>query len=322
MIRNALKNTRKSHDINVVHLKKFMEFTNCEICNSSNFTVLKSSNINRQTGFDELAKQFISSSTAKLAFQLVRCNLCDLIFVNPRIKSSVILSSYATAIDTNHQYQSDYRIKSFKRALKGTEKYMNNSNLDFKRSNVLDIGCAGGAFLKAAEQLDYTALGLEPSKNLTLWAKENLNVRVIATTLEKYSKNKTKKFSIVTFWDVLEHIHNPSKTLRYAKKILKDEGILIINVPMVDSFPAKLLRGAWPFYLNVHLFYFTRKTIIKLLEKNGFEVIHVKNYWQCLSLGYVLIRANLPISPEILKKLRLPVWYYLGQRTVVAKKSK
>ena len=91
---------------------------------------------------------------------------------------------------------------------------------------------------------------------------------------------------------------------------------------MVDYFPAKLLRGAWPFYLNVHLFYFTRKTIIKLLEKNGFEVIHVKNYWQCLSLGYVLIRANLPISPEILKKLRLPVWYYLGQRTVVAKKSK
>jgi hypothetical protein len=56
------------------------------------------------------------------------------------------------------------------------------------------------------------------------------------------------------------------------------------------------------------------------LEKNGFEVIHVKNYWQCLSLGYVLMRANLPISPEILKKLRLPVWYYLGQRTIVAKK--
>jgi 2-polyprenyl-3-methyl-5-hydroxy-6-metoxy-1,4-benzoquinol methylase len=297
-----------------------MEFANCEICDSSNFTVLKSSNLNRQIGIKELAEQFISSSTAKLAFQLVKCIQCDLIFVNPRIKSSVILNSYATSIDTNHQYQSDYRIKSFKRALIGIERYLNNSNLDFKKSNILDIGCAGGAFLKAAEQLNYTALGLEPSNNLTLWAKENLKVQVIATTLEKYSKDKTKKFSMVTFWDVLEHIHNPSKILRCARKILKDEGILIINIPMVDSIPAILLRGFWPFYLNVHLFYFTRKTIIKLLEKNGFEVIHIKNYWQCLSLGYVLTRANLPISSKILKKLRLPVWYYLGQRTIIAKK--
>ena len=64
---------------------------------------------------------------------------------------------------------------------------------------------------------------------------------------------------MVTLWDVLEHLASPNNELHTIHELLEDDGILVINVPDISSLPAKIMRWKWPFYLSVHLTYFTLK---------------------------------------------------------------
>ena len=48
---------------------------------------------------------------------------------------------------------------------------------------------------------------------------------------------------------------------------------------------------SWVFLLDVHLYYFTRATIRKLLEDAGFEIVRIRPHFQRLALGYILHRA-------------------------------
>ena len=54
----------------------------------------------------------------------------------------------------------------------------------------------------------------------------------------------------------------------------------------------KILKRNWPFYLNVHLNYFTKKTLSSFLKKHDYKNILYIPYYQYLSLGYTLERAS------------------------------
>jgi hypothetical protein len=133
---------------------------------------------------------------------------------------------------------------------------------------------------------------------------------------------------MVTLWDVIEHLTNPAKVINSIAEILDDEGILLINYPNYDSLIRKLMGKKWPFFLSVHLIYFTPKTIKNFLHSCGFEIIEEKPYWQTLELGYALDRAGsyfhlfklLSSISKFLKIDRIPLKYQMGQTLIIAKK--
>jgi hypothetical protein len=102
-----------------------------------------------------------------------------------------------------------------------------------------------------------------------------------------------------------------------------------VNYPDYASLARKLLGFRWPFFLSVHLFYFTPATITKLLNKYQFEIIEIRPYWQTLELGYALQRASKILSfftpveklVYLLKLNDVPLTYNMGQSLIVAKKS-
>jgi hypothetical protein len=49
---------------------------------------------------------------------------------------------------------------------------------------------------------------------------------------------------------------------------------------------------SWVFLLSVHLYYFTRSTISRLLSDRGFEVRLLRPHYQWLAAGYVAMRAG------------------------------
>jgi hypothetical protein len=83
------------------------------------------------------------------------------------------------------------------------------------------------------------------------------------------------------------------------------------------------------FLTSVHLYYFDRKTITRMLDVTGFSVERLRPHWQQLELDYVLFRGAL-LSPLLskatravvrllgAKKLRVPYW--LGQTFVLARR--
>jgi hypothetical protein len=83
------------------------------------------------------------------------------------------------------------------------------------------------------------------------------------------------------------------------------------------------------FLLDVHLYYFTRATIRKLLENAGFEIVKVRPHYQRLALGYVLHRATpyvgapARVAERMFRSLGIGEWqvpYWMGQTLVIARK--
>ena len=71
---------------------------------------------------------------------------------------------------------------------------------------------------------------------------------------------------------MLEHVSDPTAHLRKANTLLKPGGIIAISFPDSGSRLAKLAGEKWWFLSPVHLYYFDRKTLGRMLEKAGFSV--------------------------------------------------
>lgn len=303
------------------NLSEILEHVDCNICGSTEQRNIKASNYGKILTLPEFIKFYSSSSETKLLDQLVQCTSCSLIYVNPRVSTELSHKGYQDAIDVRHHRQDSFRIASFKVALKKINGLVDLYSGSNGPSRFLDIGCAGGAFPKVIKDLGFEVIGLEPSIYLSRHARETYGLEVHSSTLEEFAKNG-RKFDVISLWDVLEHLPNPRAALGEINLMLHSEGILILNLPMIDTFPARIMGLRWPFYLNVHIYYFTLKTIAKLLDDTGFEVSGVSRYWQTLSLGYVLNRAGIKLPRTIEDMLRIPFRYYLGQRTIIARKKK
>ncbi|MBF0362532.1 MAG: class I SAM-dependent methyltransferase [Oligoflexia bacterium] len=314
------------------------EKISCPICGDNEYRVIYPAKHLTVSDSDlsEILKIYRSSSDEKLIDQLVSCQGCQLKYLNPRIKSEIIISSYKEAIDPNFISQNLSRIKTFTRVLK---KLINKHPTLFvptRETKILDIGCAGGAFPKAAVDLGFDATGIEPSKWIINEANKLYNntttttshLKLFSGTLEEHNFNKNS-FDIITLWDVIEHLTNIDSVMLSIEKILKPKGTFVINFPDYNSIVAQTLRSRWPFLLNVHLYYFTTKTIKMLLEKYNFKIIQTSPYYQTLELSYVLKRATpyvgavAPLT-KLICKLGLgsiPLTYNLGQTMVVAQKK-
>ncbi len=252
---------------------------------------------------------FHAASSSKLSVKLVNCNECDLKQVFPMPDEGLVVQAYTNADSNLHSNQETYRIYSFTKAVKKLRKL----RLKDAPSAFLDIGCSSGDFLRAMIALGHEVHGIEPSIVLSEIARKKHNLNVVNGTFGDAELSR-EKFDVVSLWDVLEHLNSPKGTLNKVTEVLNPEGYLILNLPMVDTFPAKIMGKFWPFYLDVHLYYFTLKTIQKIAKDAGFVLVEKKRYWQTLSLGYLLQRQ---FQWTHLRIPRIPLRYYLGQRTLL-----
>ncbi|TXH00698.1 MAG: class I SAM-dependent methyltransferase [Candidatus Moraniibacteriota bacterium] len=301
------------------------ETITCPLCMATTFTVVYKANFPPQLTADFLTKVYRSSSDQALFEQVVRCTDCGLVYLNPRLRAERIIEAYAGGEDQAFIKQDAMRIHTFIMALRSLSR---QHRFKLKRkTKVLDVGCAGGAFLRAAQQVGITPVGVEPSRWLSDYARREHGLDVRSGTLAEQNFNK-ESFDLITLWDVIEHLSNPGRELNHIKKLLKPDGILVVNYPDFASLPAKILGRKWPFLLSVHLIYYTPKTMRRQLEQYGFRIVEISRHWQTLELGYVLERASRYFAffgwvKKLVEKLglaTLPLKYWIGQTKVVAKK--
>ncbi|HXP52937.1 MAG TPA: methyltransferase domain-containing protein, partial [Bacteroidia bacterium] len=78
--------------------------------------------------------------------------------------------------------------------------------------------------------------------------------------------------------------------------MLKKGGYLVIQVPQIDSFIAKNQKVNWKMLGTDHVNYFSKKTLTKLLEDNGFKVKTIKS---SIELKLLLMYTILPWVKKI-----------------------
>lgn len=161
---------------------------------------------------------------------------------------------------------------------------------------MLDVGCGYGFYLQVAKAHGFEAIGIEPAEPVAKFASERFGLDVIASDFES-AQLDDGSFDVLMMHHVLEHLRNPKMALRKAKKLLKDNGLLIISVPNAASMPAKLAGREWVYFGELHLYHFTPMTIQRLLGFCGFKVVHMETHH-----GYILWDAP-RIAANALRKL-------------------
>jgi SAM-dependent methyltransferase len=303
---------------------RHLEQVPCNICGSVEVHVLQPARYDPNAFAEpDIARTFSSSSDAPLKFRLVACAHCGLQYVSPRLRADAVLEGYAEGSDEQFVSQARGRELTFERCLDLIEREWKGP-----RGRLLDIGAGGGAFPFVASRRGWRAEGCEPNKWLCDWAQKNYALAIRPGTV--FDQNyPARSYDVVTLWDVLEHTSDPKREVRETHRLLKDNGLLVVNYPDIGSGVARLMGRSWVFLLDVHLYYFTRATIRKLLESSGFEVIRIRPHVQRLGLGYVLSRATpyvgfpARMAHRLVKALGMSEWqvpYWMGQTLVIARK--
>ncbi len=149
--------------------------------------------------------------------------------------------------------------------------------------NIADVGCGGGLFLLGAQAVE------DP---FNIERAPRFNVRGVAfDPMEKRDTEKhagcpvfmidhdaeqlTDWANVATMFNVLEHVNDPAKCLRIVRQILRDDGLLVVDVPnnQVVAWRGKLLKR-WPrLDLGEHINHFTPQSLDRLMERSGFRPV-------------------------------------------------
>lgn len=270
---------------------------------------------------DEMFSSYRSSGDEILVDRLVRCRACGLQYLDPRVRQDLVLEAYKEGSDDAFVSQARARESTFAPYLPVIER------LNGGIGRVLDVGTAGGSFLAVAKARGWDVMGCEPNRWLCDWARSHYGLEVRPGTLHDM-RLADASVDVVTLWDVLEHTPSPTAVLRECRRIVREGGLIVVNVPDSGSLVARVMGRRWVFLLAVHLYYFTTATLTRMLHATGFEVVRTRRHWQRLELGYIVRRMAAYVpgvagpAAAALRAVRLDgvaVPYWLGQTNVIAR---
>lgn len=131
-------------------------------------------------------------------------------------------------------------------------------------SAVLDIGARDGGLRRyLPEEIRYQGLDIAPE-----FASERVMIRDISLGLPFPDATFDHVFCI----EVLEHVPNPFAALTEIRRVLKDEGVLVLSVPN----PYHLKELIWNLFRipdrQGHIYSWTRQAMTALAGMNGFRL--------------------------------------------------
>ena len=140
-----------------------------------------------------------------------------------------------------------------------------------KRS--LDIGCSAGKAVKVLLNCGWQAEGIDLDADAVRYGQERgLPVRVGSV---EEQNNYAVLYDLITLIDVIEHLADPADCLKRSFNALSPGGVMFIKTPCADSLPHWFIGDAW-LESSEHLHFFSRRTLIRLLEKTGYQIIGFK----------------------------------------------
>ena len=158
---------------------------------------------------------------------------------------------------------------------------------------VLDVGCGLGQFVEVANRCGWKAEGLELSRGAVDFAlRHGLAVR----DLDFFSEEiKANSYDLVTLFEVIEHVPNPSEFIRRSEEVVRPGGLVYLTTPNFASIDRFLLGKHWELIQREHLTYFTPRTIRALVKKtNRFEILHLETSHAFMAALRVLGRVLFP----------------------------
>ena len=141
-------------------------------------------------------------------------------------------------------------------------------------AKVLELGSAHGGFVALMRWAGYQATGLELSPRVVDFARETFGVPMLQGLIEEQSL-QPESLDAVVLMDVLEHLPDPVNTLQNCVRLLKSDGILLIQTPSYrEGMSLQEMIAAKDEFVKMllpdqHLYLFSRRSVAELLRRVG-----------------------------------------------------
>jgi 2-polyprenyl-3-methyl-5-hydroxy-6-metoxy-1,4-benzoquinol methylase len=213
--------------------------------------------------------EIVSTNDSKSSDTLIvsLCKKCGLIQQTP------IPTSDALKIYYSHNYRVEYKKtytpkpKHILRAAKTAMQRINFlSEAKISTGKILDIGAGGGEFTCLSQKMGFESQGIEPNVGYSEYAKNEYDCDIRQGELEDIEG----QYEVITIFHVLEHLPSPTKAFERLHHLLKEDGILFVEVPWIETNDA----SPHNIFFKAHIFYFSVDTLISCASQY-FDVMKV-----------------------------------------------
>lgn len=175
---------------------------------------------------------------------------------------------------------------------------------------VLDIGCGSGWMAERLQQHGTEAYGIDTSQAAIALASEKVDPSRLKCGTLMSARFEAGFFDAAVAVHVLEHVEDPVAFATEARRILKEGGILLLRIPNIASWEARLAGSRWyHFDYPFHIAHYSPRAVTRLLQTCGFRSVRIRfavtEYRQTL-LYSVLSALGIPL-PFWLKVALLPL---------------
>ena len=186
-------------------------------------------------------------------FDAVRCRRCGLGFVNPRPTRESIRVFYPDSFYERRDVVAE----------RGRYDLQAQFLAGYPRGRVLDIGCAGGAFLKVLQEQGWQTFGMD-----LVETKNDYGIPIVYGELPQLGYS-SEYFDVVTAWAAFEHLHDPKAYFLEVGRILKPGGDFVCLVTNLNSVWSRL---AYAEDIPRHLYFYSPRTLRRYADLAGLRV--------------------------------------------------
>lgn len=213
------------------------------------------------------------------SWKIYRCTLCGLGSLDPHPTKEELATLYSREYFAT-QYDEGVEPESpeFKKWLSLLEHRVRFFRAKKRAGKLLDIGCGNGYFLALCRSTGYEVQGIDISKWASKYATQRLGLSITTGEIDDVNL-PAHYFDIITMWHTLEHTPNPRHVMLKVKNWLKEDGILVVEVPNYEGTDARRYWKDWiGWQFPFHFYHFTPQTLKQLLGICGFRVVKTKDY--------------------------------------------
>ncbi len=237
----------------------------CRICDNDLVKFLSLGSMPLANSF--LSKDDLSKEEKRFPLETCFCGKCKLVQLSHVVDPKVMFKNYIYVSSTTKTFQLHFKNMA--------EEITKEFGLD-KNSLVVDIGSNDGVLLRPFKESGIKTIGVEPAINVAKIAEEN----GIETINDFFGSNAVNRIiekkgyvDVITATNVFAHISDIDDVAENVKKLLKKDGIFVIEIQyLMDTIEKMTFDNIY----HEHLYYYTLISLNNFFKKHGMEVFNAK----------------------------------------------